>query len=523
MRDDMEDVLFKFENEAEWKADNNTRAKGYAFDSSGVCHSGSNLAMLFNNISTPDELAQLARELNGLFCVVGNSSFGFFAVTDRIRSIPLFYTIKLDQLVVTDNPYKLVSNPVWEEQSNLEFKTAGYTLGGTTLYKGVSQVEAASFICYKNNHVSVIEYFNYTSKQLEHIDYFVAKKELKEVLDRSMQRMLKSIEGRPIAIPLSGGYDSRFILAWLKMNGYSNVFAFTYGRKGNPDILLAEKVAKKLNTPWICLPYNDIISQLTEDSSLEDYVLYASCASSMPFFQDYPAIKNIHERNLIPFDSVIVPGHSGDFIAGSHLMPKDNVKTSLSLVNNIFGVHHSYYRVSKAEKKQVLEKIDEFFNNYPQCTLYSVKEWWDFKERQAKFIVNSCKAYQFFGYGIRLPFFDAELIAFFRTVPFDFKLYKKLYNEVLEDAYFKPLGIYFADELQPTQFDYQKKFVKEYIKNIFPFLMYFAKRIDSLCYKEIADLLFEKYKYTPDSLYRKGLLSSSIIDWYLNFIRKKLA
>ena len=43
-------------------------------------------------------------------------------------------------------------------------------------------------------------------------------------------------------------------------------------------------------------------------------------------------------------------------------------------------------------------------------------ECWDCQERQAKFIVNSVRAYEFFGFEWRLPLFDAELMDFWSRI-----------------------------------------------------------------------------------------------------------
>lgn len=519
MRDHLEGVAFKFRRENDWAGNDHVKVKGYAFDPLGNFYGGSDLALLFMNISSAEELVSLAQSLNGLYCAAGVLEFGAFALVDRIRSYPLFYTNNTGRFSLSDNPYDLVDSPVFGILPIIEFKTAGYTIGRKTLYEDVFQVEAASLILFKNNVVTITEYFNYTAVNTKKRGYDECKKELKEILDRAMLRMVESVKGRPIAIPLSGGYDSRFILAWLVNNGYSNIVAFTYGKKNNPDMLLAEKVAKKLNVRWICVPYDDIVNELGQDKFLEDYVLYGSNASSMPFFQDYPAVKKIHNENLFVSNSVIVPGHSGDFIAGSHLLPRMNLKTPIQLADEIFDAHNVYYNISRTDRFRIVNGYHDFFKSYSSSMPYSVSEWWNFKERQAKFIVNSCRAYQFFGYDIRLPFFDVELVEFFRTLPVEYKLYKRIYKEVLEEEYFKPLGVCFAEELQPSPFDYKKKMLKQYVTRMIPLLKHLSKQPDFHCYIEISHLLFEKYDYQPDSSYMRGLLSSSIIDWYMNFIK----
>ncbi len=105
-------------------------------------------------------------------------------------------------------------------------------------------------------------------------------------------------------------------------------------------------------------------------------------------------------------------------------------------------------------------------------------------------------------------------------MPFEFKLHKKLYDDVLENEYFKPLNISFVKELKPNPFAFKKRMVKEFLKQQIPFLKTFTKQEDIVCYTEIAELLFKKYEFKREPKYRQGFLNSSIIDWYLNYIRK---
>ena len=46
-----------------------------------------------------------------------------------------------------------------------------------------------------------------------------------------MKKLSKSCEGKQIAIPLSGGYDSRLIASGLHKIGFKNVICFSYGLK----------------------------------------------------------------------------------------------------------------------------------------------------------------------------------------------------------------------------------------------------------------------------------------------------
>jgi len=63
-------------------------------------------------------------------------------------------------------------------------------------------------------------------------------------------------------------------------------------------------------------------------------------------------------------------------------------------------------------------------------------EFFDFNERQAKFIVNSVRAYEFFGYEWRIPLWDTELIDFFLKVPIKYRISQNLYKKYARDWLF---------------------------------------------------------------------------------------
>ncbi len=498
-------------------------AKGYAF-MEGQLLTENELIEKISRCSSPEELSNLANSLNGLFCIAGELAFGTFALVDRIRSIPLFYKLDGNQPRVSDNPYQLANSNGICNTALVEFKTSGYSLGNKTLFKDVLQVEAGSFVYFTENQPNVVQYFLYCTPSTSGISFQEAKQILRRILDEIMKRMVASISDNHIAIPLSGGYDSRFIAAWLSINGFKSFSTFTYGREGNQEMLLAEKVAKTLRCKWIPIPYTSkLIYKFPEVQNFDSFIRFASTACSMPFFQDYHAMKELFSKNQIPPNSVIVPGHSGDFIAGSHLLPNHERIRVNRIIRYLIDLHHTYCTISGNERKELLNEIANFFQDHRTFIPYSVLEWWDFKERQAKFIVNSCRVYQFFGYNLRLPLFDNELVEFFKYLPFNQKLYKKLYDETLEEYYFKPLNLQFEWELQPSPFTIFAKQAKISVKAVFPFVKRFARKPqDTICYTEIADELFTYFGYTKRKEFNVKKLNAPIVDWYLRYFQKEL-
>jgi asparagine synthase (glutamine-hydrolysing) len=86
-------------------------------------------------------------------------------------------------------------------------------------------------------------------------------------------------------------------------------------------------------------------------------------------------------------------------------------------------------------------------------------EYWDWMERQAKFIANNCRLYEFWGYEWRMPFWDREFVDFWRAVPLSQRLKKNIYKDGLfEDDYKKLFSRY-------NYKNYEKRDLKYYFKS----------------------------------------------------------
>src|SRR5690606_26457536 len=76
--------------------------------------------------------------------------------------------------------------------------------------------------------------------------------------------------------------------------------------------------------------------------------------------------------------------------------------------------------------------LDEAINRF---------EAFDWRERQAKYIVNSVRVYNYFGYDWWLPFWDIEFFDHWLTVPTNQRLRKALYNQYVAQAYSELAGV----------------------------------------------------------------------------------
>lgn len=71
----------------------------------------------------------------------------------------------------------------------------------------------------------------------------------------------------------------------------------------------------------------------------------------------------------------------------------------------------------------------------------SLADCWNIANRQAKFIVNSLRVYEFLGYEWRIPLWDSELMNFWSKVPLKYRIKKELYDEYLFERIFREYTI----------------------------------------------------------------------------------
>lgn len=485
-----------------WSRNKNVFVKGYAFYK-GILYKEKTLAELFFGVHGEVNFESLLRELNGIFAVVIDYNDSIMAAVDITRTFPLFYTMR-NNFYISDDTFYLRDRLGLNVDKNaaVEFLRCGYVTGKHTLLKGLLQLQAGEFLKVDENGIKTKMYHDYLAKKNEisynKHDYF--KKKVHSILDDAMIRLEKFANDNFIIVPLSGGYDSRAIVASLKMHNFRNVICFTYGRPDSPEVSISKKVAEKLNYEWHFINYSE---ELLKDDFLKMgwfYKLYKYAFNhvSAIHLQDLFAFKILHDSGLIPHNSIVVPGHSGDFLGGSHLR-KLPVPNRYNLIPIIMGKHfilNEHIDSDVTIKKNLMRYIEGCSDFLP----HSIDDNWNLKERQSKYIINSNRTYEFFGYMHAIPLWDLELVEFFRVVPPEYKIEKPVYEASLMDYVFKPLNIVFI----------KKKSIKT--SNIFKTLRFFVEKMVPYPVKIVSrDLLWKDMNNLE--LVLKSILSETKRKW----------
>jgi len=446
----------------------------------------------FGNFEDPEKDL---KELNGVFAMVYEGSGILFACCDRTRSFPLFYRISDNGLTIADKPKAFGSGKDTDDESIKIFLYSGYATGNRTLLKDVFQVQAGEYIIRDKENFERKFYYRFASGN-RISDNGVLEKDLTDTLNVIGRDLSISLEGRTAVVPLSSGYDSRLIAVLLKSAGINDAVTFTYGRKDNPEIGLSRKTAQKLGFRWEYIEYDEeTVKNYLNTDDFRSYFPFASACTSMFYLQEFFALQKLKE--MIPENSVFIPGHSGDTIAGSHL--SDDMTGELTkeaLIDRIISKHFNMKPVNSKNREFLSEELAGAFEG----SIFSGFDYedWIIKERHGKFVINSNRIYEFFGYEYRMPLVDSRFMDTMSLTPSTLRAGKKLYDSVLKRNFFEKYGLNFSNETNPEPKDIRMQETKNSIKKIMP--------------KKIINFYKEKLRKNTDIYYNIGVTDRMIKD-----------
>ena len=499
----------------EWYQKNDIWVKGYFFDENAIYYKNEKLLEYFEGVNTYEEFKIKLQSANGLFSVVIKIGNSHLISVDKLRTFPLFYYIHNNKLIISDNSFWIKDkyNLNISEESQEEFKIAGYTTDNTTLIKDIFQIEASEAILFDND-ANIKEksfFYSYMTKDVFSCEYDKLSQDFLAILDKSTKRLIKTLNNQTVVIPLSGGYDSRLVAALLKKHNYENVICFTYGNADSFEVSISEKVAKSLGYEWHFIEYTEeLIGNYTQNDDFVEYYKFAFNNTACFLLQDYFAVRYLTDNKLIPKDSIIITGHSGDLLAGSQISSKIRYSSDEKKMKELI-YEHTYKLAKVKNKKTYLNKINiDIDSGYS----YSIVDNYFINRKIARFIINSHRIYEFFGYEHRLPLWDDELTEFFRRVPYEYKQYPYLYEEVLLNTLFKDYNIDIIPQDKIRRDDKKAK-IKSIIKQYTP--SFVIKLREKLIFEDINNISFMTKPMEPinDIEVDKNNIDAVIVNWII--------
>lgn len=387
-----------------------------------------------------------------LFAAVFDSEKSVTLMTDHLRSWPLFYAVRGGEIHVADNAFDIANAVVGthlDMQNAAEFLHAGFVVGGESLWEGVHQVPAGSTVRIDRRSGKV-------SVQLERrlrlrepgfstVDDFTTA--FDAAVDEAMARLYERADGRLIVLPLSAGLDSRLLATRLARDRYPRILTFTYGLPGSGEAEASRQIAQSLGLPWTMAEIDrSALQRSWNEASTVDFLRSVSGGASLPHIQDWYALKLLVADGSLPPGSVIIPGHTV-VSASRDVALRDRSSVSRHEVMGALAPWLFDLRSAPEDALQLPHLQDKLaacfreigFDGSRRSTLDAVRWFWQ-RERQAKYILNSVRAYEFFDLDWALPLHDLALWDLYEAGPDSVIESRDWYRGLVERDYTEAVG-----------------------------------------------------------------------------------
>ena len=375
--------------------------------------------------------------LNGNFSVIIKSDEKALLCVDKMRCYPVIYFNFQETFYITDDiavfqqnhtDSKLHVNNDTVEQ----YLCSNYVIGPYTIYDNVFSVQSGEFIEIKDRKFTRHQYFQWKPNMENDAqrDLFKESQLLDAVFTKVIERIITSApDVHNWVVPLSGGHDSRLIINYFHKLGIKNVLCFSYGMKNNNEAKISEIVAKKLGYKWYFIEQSpENIFEVQQSKAMDDYRKYAFNGTSVPHLQDFVAVYMLKKMGVIQTGDIFVPGHAHEVLTGSHLEHKVNCCSSIYESLIFIKRHFSGFGYAKRSVNlinNVLSIIDKYNINANQ-----ISEYFDWQERQTKYIANSVRVYEYLGFEWRIPQWDYDLFNYWKNIGFNYRYGRVLYFSI---------------------------------------------------------------------------------------------
>jgi asparagine synthase (glutamine-hydrolysing) len=384
-----------------------------------------------------------AIKLNGIFiaALYYKRENKLVIINNRLGLYPLYHSRTNGKFRFASGVRSLLADPYQPKKVDpitiIQFLTFDHALGSRTLLEDVYLLPPASILIYKDNDINIRsywllgfpEYYNSRSEQY-YIDGFL------HYLRQAVKRQIEV--NQPAGILLSGGLDSRMILALIYEN-YSDqdFYSFTFGITGCDDARYAQEVASVLKTQHHFFKINsDYLVDVAEEGirltdGLENCIHMHSLASLT------------QETELAKF---LFKGFLGDALTG-HLVRRILLSNyDENSLNQLF-FNHYYITFNQPQLHEILsEKLQkcfygEFNNDYRETLINSritnaadYFSLFDLFHRQRRMTLQGVELVRSQSV-VRMPYGDNELIDFMLEVPPGLRYEREIMNKAIIQSF----------------------------------------------------------------------------------------
>ena len=246
-----------------------------------------------------------------------------------------------------------------------------------------------------------------------------------KILIDTFQQEIANYHNSTNVVPLSGGLDSRAILANLIENfDTSKIITVTFGLPGSPDYETAKSIAKKTGLRWAGIDLSPGKMKWNTDM-----LINTAKQSERPTRLFDSAINHTIQLKFGK-DSVYWSGFMGDSLG--RVIPDYKMIKSWEAGKSAFiqkNCHCKNFSLSTTDYHPEMQLPDQPLTSTERLDYYSQLNYCIRQQCLTKHIYSPK------GYDIRYPFLNPKWIAFFLSVPRNHRYHQSLYRKILCFSY----------------------------------------------------------------------------------------
>lgn len=389
-------------------------------------------------------------KINGQFaaCIYDFFEKKLILISDRYGTRPVYYAFYNNKFffvpevksLILDNFNKRIN---YDAISDLFHY--GHLFGYKTMFENIYQLPEASYLTFQDGRIRVSKYWNYpyheevyrktkfSKREIE--NYF---EEMQSVITTALKRQIVKNKDK-ILISLSGGLDSRWVIALSHKFGVEPLTAFTMGPNKSEDQTYATKVANLLNAKH--LPFEINPYTIFKDAEHFSFVSDGMSMIDGPI-QCYEPFRFFFRK----YQTILVP-QMCDAIFGSTLYYKKIIllrnkkkfdNNTINMFINIFNRFKTIY-IKLIFYDEVFQKIKNGYTKIPQnyiqidknpiyCYYNLLINEYVRRGTLGGNIVNNLY------YETRMPSYDNDLIEFAYRLPIELRknqfIYRNTFNRM---------------------------------------------------------------------------------------------
>ncbi len=380
---------------------------------------------------------KFVKELNGIFLIViyDFKEESLLIANDRYGLIPHYYAVNNNRFLFAPEIKAIFQDKTFKKELNDEaianFFAFMEPLGDKTFLKKVKILPPGSILIYEGKEIKTERYWNFRYNS----DYSITEEDFANRLVETFKRAVKiRIEDNyRYCVSLSGGLDSRSIIAAIDSKKRKDIYAFTFGPLDSDEVKIAKKVAEKSGTHFL---HRDIPPNMIIDNAEENVWLSEGKANIGNSFI-YPLHKSIRDIVDVVFDGYEL----GVLLGGQYSTRKvSGCRNRKALINRLIK-----RRIFSEEKFKELFTVS-YYPKVKERALESFEK--EFDKAKSDSLGNECDNFFLSTYTsfsapigevltrdaieVSFPTIDNDFIDIILKIPAKFRLNHRIYRKFLK-------------------------------------------------------------------------------------------